>query len=31
VNVHSVGRPGGEIRAQLGDDHDHDHDHDRDD
>ena len=23
VNVHSVGRPGGEIRAQLGDRHDH--------
>ena len=31
VNVHSVGRPGGEIRAQLGDDRDHDHDHDDDD
>ena len=25
VNVHSVGRPGGEIRAQLGDEHDHRH------
>jgi hypothetical protein len=25
VNVHSVNRPGGEIRAQLGDDHDHRH------
>jgi hypothetical protein len=24
VNVHSVGRPGGEVRAQLEDDHDHD-------
>lgn len=24
VNVHSVARPGGEIRAQLGHDHDHD-------
>ena len=23
VNVHTVGRPGGEIRAQLGDGHDH--------
>ena len=28
VNVHSVGRPGGEIRAQLGDDHGRGHDHD---
>ena len=24
VNVHSIGRPGGEIRAQLGDNHGHD-------
>jgi CHRD domain len=28
VNVHSVNRPGGEIRAQLEGDDDHDHDHD---
>jgi hypothetical protein len=27
VNVHTDGRPGGEIRAQIGDDHHGDHDH----